>query len=164
LTQIAVLEESYKDHYQHLWEFGMDALTFMLDAVAPVWRTYGKRIGEDVRDFLIVPWYRNEFTGEARRYALPALPRRSARHWLALALLAAGAGALAGAQARLLATSAGYYALPGVRHPGLWWALLPLFWLGMLVQACLLALTALVISAWTAVAVWWLGWMLGVVS
>jgi hypothetical protein len=43
LTQIAVLEESHRDQYQHLWEFGMDALTFMLDAITPVWRTYGKR-------------------------------------------------------------------------------------------------------------------------
>jgi hypothetical protein len=140
----------------------MDALTFLLDGVAPVWRTYGTAIGADVRDFLIVPWYRHEFTGEARRYALSALPRRSAQHWAALALLVAGAFALAGVQARVLAASAGYYALPGVGHPGLWWALLPLFGVGVLLQACLLALTLGVLGAWTAVVFWWLGWFVGV--
>jgi hypothetical protein len=164
LTQISALEESYKDHYQHLWEFGMDALTFVLDTITPVWRTYGKRIGEDVRDFLVVPWYRNEFTGEAKRYSITSLPKRSLRHWLALIMMAAGMWAVLVAQARLLAVSAGYYALPGVKHPGLWWALLPAFWIGVLVQCCLLTLTLFVIGAWSAVVVWWLGWMVGVAS
>ncbi|KAK0481661.1 hypothetical protein IW261DRAFT_1682150 [Armillaria novae-zelandiae] len=65
LSRIVALEESYKDQYQHFWEIGMDALTFLLDSVTPFWRTYGKTIGDDFKDFLIVPLYRNEFTGES---------------------------------------------------------------------------------------------------
>ncbi|KAH7880899.1 uncharacterized protein C8R40DRAFT_1261516 [Lentinula edodes] len=74
LSQIVALEESYKDQYQHLWDIGMDALTFILDSVTPFWRSYGKLIGDDVQDFLIVPLYRNEYTGEAKRYPIPRLP------------------------------------------------------------------------------------------
>jgi hypothetical protein len=142
----------------------MDFLTFVLDAVAPVWRTYGKRIGEDVRDFLVVPWYRNEFTGEAKRYRITAIPRRSLRHWLALAIMAAGMWTVLVSQVRLLGVSAGYGALPGIKHPGLWWAVLPVFWLGMLVQCFLVFLTLAVIGAWSAVVVWWLGWLVGIMS
>jgi hypothetical protein len=142
----------------------MDALTFVLDAVAPVWRNYGKRIGEDVRDFLIVPWYRNEFTGEAKRYRITSLPARSFRHWLALGIMATGAWTMLGAQGRILVASAGYYSLPGIRHPGLWWALLPVFWIGVLVQAAVFVLVALGLAAWSLVVLWWLGWMVGLVS
>ena len=45
-----------------------------------------KIIGINVQDFLIIPWYRNEFTGELERYPIKALPRRSSRHWVALVL------------------------------------------------------------------------------
>ncbi|KAI0931685.1 hypothetical protein AcW1_000980 [Taiwanofungus camphoratus] len=81
LSQIEALEESYRNHYQQFWDFGLDALTLLLDTVTPFWRNYGKVIGEDVQDFLIIPWYRNEFTGESKRYPIKRFPRRSFRHW-----------------------------------------------------------------------------------
>ncbi|KAG6817747.1 hypothetical protein H0H87_004538 [Tephrocybe sp. NHM501043] len=84
LSRIVALEESYKDQYQQFWEFGMDTLTFILDTVTPFWRSYGKPIGEDIRDFLIIPLYRNEFTGESKRYPITQMPVRSLRHWLGL--------------------------------------------------------------------------------
>ncbi|KAJ7631159.1 hypothetical protein FB45DRAFT_1028305 [Roridomyces roridus] len=84
ISTIVALEESYKDQYQYLWEVGMDALTLLLDTVTPFWRTYGRMIGDDVQHFLIIPLYRNEFTGEAKRYTIDKLPRRSVRHWIGL--------------------------------------------------------------------------------
>ena len=57
------MEENYRNQYQQFWDIGLDALTLLLDTVTPFWRNYGKVIGEDVQDFLIIPWYRNEFTG-----------------------------------------------------------------------------------------------------
>jgi len=142
----------------------MDALTFLLDTVTPVWRTYGKRIGEDVRDFLIVPVYRNEFTGEPKRYPITSLPRRSFRHWVMLLLLPATIITITVLQVRTALVSAAYYALPGIAHPVLWWVLLPWFWLGMLVQWFAVLVELCILGLQVAITVWWIGWMVGLIS
>ncbi|KAH9950886.1 hypothetical protein B0H21DRAFT_776303 [Amylocystis lapponica] len=87
ISQIVALEESWRNQYQQFWDIGLDALTFLLDTVTPFWRNYGKVIGEDIQDFLIIPWYRNEFTGEPKRYPIKCFPKRSFRHWVGLLFL-----------------------------------------------------------------------------
>ncbi|KAJ3749301.1 hypothetical protein DFH05DRAFT_1593438, partial [Lentinula detonsa] len=84
LSQITGSEESYRDQYQHLWDLGMSFLTLLLDTITPFWRTYGKVIGDDIQDFLIIPLYRHEFTGESKRYPIRRVPKRSVRHWIGL--------------------------------------------------------------------------------
>ena len=61
-------------------------LATLLDSVTPLWRNYGKVIGVDAQDFLIIPWHRNEFAWGSERYPIKALPKRSVRHWVALIL------------------------------------------------------------------------------
>ncbi|KAJ3739829.1 hypothetical protein DFH05DRAFT_1585368, partial [Lentinula detonsa] len=84
LSQITGSEESYRDQYQHLWDLGMSFLTLLLDTITPFWLTYGKVIRDDVQDFLIIPLYRHEFTGESKRYPIRRVPKRSVRHWIGL--------------------------------------------------------------------------------
>jgi hypothetical protein len=156
------LEERYKDRYQQLWEFGMDALTILLDSVTPFWRNYGKVIGVDAQDFLIIPWYRNEFTGEAEKYAIKALPRRSFRHWVGLVLFFFITLGVLILQTRAARSFSSLYRLPFNMSPGLWWISVPFFgmmavilWTAVLVETCIL-------GAQLAVVLWWIGWRAGV--
>ncbi|KAI0308180.1 hypothetical protein B0F90DRAFT_130923 [Multifurca ochricompacta] len=162
LSEIIALEERYKDRYQQLWELGMDALTILLDTVTPFWRNYGKVIGVDAQDFLIIPWYRNEFTGEPERYPIKALPRRSFRHWVALILFFFITLAILILQTRAASSFSSLYRMPFNASPGLWWISAPSFgitalilWTAVLVETC-------IVGAQLAVVLWWIGWRAGI--
>ena len=136
----------------------MDALTILLDSVTPLWRNYGKVIFVDAQDFLIIPWYRNEFTGEAERYPIKALPRRSFWHWVALILFFFIALAILMLQARAARSCSSMYRLPFNASPGLWWISVPMFgiialilWVAVLFETC-------IVIAQLAVVLWWIGW------
>jgi hypothetical protein len=160
LSHIIALEESYRDQYQQLWMFGMDALTFVLDTVTPFWRTYGKTIGEDVRDFLVIPWYRNEFTGEAKPYPIERFPRRSFTHWVGLLLFFAASLGVAVLQGRAAVSSLLHFRLSWISHDGLRWSVLPFFWMGIVIQWCVVLVEWAIVCAEFSVLIWWLGWFL----
>lgn len=158
------LEESYKDQYQQLWELGMDTLTFILDTVTPFWRNYGKTIGEDVRDFLVIPLYRNEFTGEAKRYPIRTLPKRSYRHQLGLLLFFIIAVGVTMLQGRATISFLSYYRLPWNALNGFRWAVMPFFWIAALIQICAVFTEFCIVFAQLAVVAWWIGWLLNIFS
>ncbi|KAG6911620.1 hypothetical protein DXG01_011923 [Tephrocybe rancida] len=164
LSHIVALEESYKDQYQQIWEFGMDTLTFILDTVTPVWRTYGKPIGEDIRDFLIIPLYRNEFTGEPKRYPISQMPARSPRHWLGLVLFSFASIALAVLQARAALSSSAIYKLSMIPYESIRWTALPFFWLAIMIQWWAVVAESVVVLVELGVVVWWVGWSIRLFS
>lgn len=140
----------------------MDAFTLFLDTVAPIWRHYGVRIGEDIRDFLIVPIYRNEFTGEPRRYPVERIPKRSFPHWIMLLMFPATCIACTIFTVQLALRSGKYYSLPGVAHPALWWLFLPFFYIGLLLQWVAVICQVGILGLQVAITVWWLGWLVGI--
>lgn len=158
MSQIVTLEDSYKNHYQQFWDFGMDAATFLLDAVIPFWRNYGKIIGVDVQDFLIIPWYRNEFTGETKRYPITQLPQRSLRHWIGLIVFFDLAITMLGLQCRGVWMTLRYYSLSFGASPALWGITVPLYWGVVLSQFVAVVVEAAIVAAQLAVILWWLGW------
>lgn len=159
LSQIVTLEESYKDQYQQIWEFAMSTLTLLLDGITPVWRIYGKAIGEDVRDFLIIPLYRNEFTGEPRRYPLLHMPKRSPQHYFALLMWFALSTAMMILQWRVAVSSLTNYDLREViRIEGLRWTLLPVFWVVIVVEWLSWLLVVMLVGLEVVAVTWWLGW------
>ncbi|KAG5644620.1 hypothetical protein DXG03_008098 [Asterophora parasitica] len=158
LSYIVALEESYKDQYQQVWEFGMDTLTFLLDSVTPFWRTYGKPIGEDIRDFLIIPLYRNEFTGEAKRYPILCVPSRSFRHWTGLVLFFFASVSVNVLQARAALSSSVYYKLPMIPYESLRWTALPFFWISIVIQWWAVLVEFVIVFLELAVVFWWVGW------
>jgi len=161
LSHIVALEESYRDQYQQVWELGMDALTLILDTIAPFWRSYGKIIGEDMQDFIIIPWYRNEFTGESKRYPVKSVPRRSLRHWLALICLGAFIFFVTFLQARAAITSTWNHRLLWIDSQALRWAIMPFFWVMILIQWFAFMFAVCIVLLHIAVVVWWLGWLVG---
>ncbi|KAG1864771.1 hypothetical protein DFJ58DRAFT_680381 [Suillus subalutaceus] len=161
LSQIIALEESYKDQYQHIWEFGMDALTFILDNVAPVWRNYGRTIGEDIKDFLIIPWYRNEFTGEAKRYDITSFPCRSIRHWFVFFLLFLCTFAITYLQTRAAIFCTFMYWHPWIDNSGFRWLILPCIWIAFLIHWSAVLFEVGIIILELRVIAWWLGWSVG---
>lgn len=152
------LEESYKDQYQQFWELGMDTLTFLLDTVTPFWRTYGKPIGEDVRDFLIIPLYRNEFTGESKRYPIRGFPTRSWRHWFGLGLFFLASIAINILQARAAISSAIHYKLLMITYEGFRWTALPFFWVGIIIQWWAVVAESAIVLIQIGILLWWAGW------
>jgi len=141
----------------------MDALTLLLDSITPFWRSYGKTIGIDIQDFLIIPWYRNEFTGQPKRYRISNLPKRSLRHWLGLLAFAVGCQAFLFLQIRcaIYTTTNGFLFLYG-QNPGVSILLLP--WM---IAICVVMWVAVicefsVIVSQIGVVLWWLGWSVGI--
>jgi len=164
LSHIVALEESYKDQYQHFWELGMDALTLLLDTVTPFWRTYGKTIGEDVRDFLIIPLYRNEFTGETKRYPIKELPSRSFRHWLGLVFFFFLSIAINILQVRAAISSSRHFRLRLIPYDGIRWTALPFFWIGILIQWLAVIFEFAIVFMQAGVITWWTGWSVKILS
>lgn len=138
----------------------MDTLTLLLDTVTPFWRNYGKTIGEDVQDFLIVPLYRNEFTGEAKRYPILRPPKRSLRHWLGLMVFFVTSVGVTMLQGRAAISFVSYYRLPWTALDGFRWAVMPFFWFSVLVQMCIVLIEFCIVFAQLGVVTWWIGWLL----
>jgi len=162
LSVIVALEESYKDQYQQFWEIGMDALTFILDNVTPFWRQYGKTIGEDIRDFLIIPLYRNEFTGEPKSYPIMFVPRRSLRHWSGLGLLYLSTIALTFLSTRIAITFVTHAGLRYIPYEGIRWTALPFFWIMIVIQWIIVLTAFTILFLEFAVLFWWTGWLIKV--
>ncbi|KAI5997991.1 hypothetical protein EDD15DRAFT_2162091 [Pisolithus albus] len=161
LSHVVALVEKYQDQYQQFWEFGMDVLTFILDTITPFWRNYGKTIMEDIQDFLIIPWYRNEFTGEPKRYPVQSLPRRPIHHWFSLLGLSTLLILITFLQTRAAITSIWNYRLLWIGNHGIRWAILPLFWIAIVIQLLAVIIELCILFLQAAVVLWWLGWLVG---
>lgn len=140
----------------------MDTLTFILDTVTPFWRHYGKTIGEDVQDFLIIPLYRNEFTGEPKRYPIIRLPKRSFRHWLGLTVFFIGAIGVTVLQGRAVLTFISYYRLPWAALDGFRWLVMPFFCMAVVGQICAILIEFGIVLAQVGILAWWVGWLFGI--
>ena len=140
----------------------MDTLTFILDTVAPFWRTYGKTIGQDMQDFLIVPLYRNEFTGESKRYPVQGVPARSFRHWLGLVLFFFSSVSINVLQTRAALSSSAHYALHMIPYESIRWTALPFFWIGIVIQWWAVIVELFVVVLQIGILAWWFGWSIGI--
>lgn len=158
LSQIIALEESYRNHYQQVSNLALDALTLLLDTVTPFWRNYGKVIGVDAQDFLIIPWYRNEFTGEPKRYPIKTFPCRSLRHWLGLLVLYVLSAVVTFLQIRGAISSTLNYNLPWITHTGFRWMFIPVFIIIIIIQWIAAFFESCILVAELGVVVWWMGW------
>ncbi|KAJ7225265.1 hypothetical protein GGX14DRAFT_637960 [Mycena pura] len=162
ISTIVALEESYKDQYQYFWDVAMDVLTFILDTVAPFWRTHGKTIGDDIQHFLIIPLYRNEFTGEAKRYPISEIPRRSLRHWIGLFLFFLASGAITVFQAQAAVSSVSHLWLLTIPYPYLRRLLLIPFWISIIIQWWAVVAELAIVLTQMAVVMWWAGWYVNI--
>ena len=158
------MEENYRNQYQQFWDIGLDALTLLLDTVTPFWRNYGKVIGEDVQDFLIIPWYRNEFTGEAKRYPIKQFPRRSLRHWAGLLFLSFLSFSVTILQMRAAWSLTVNIYLPWIDHMGLRWIFIPIYVVLLIIQWCAVLVEFCILAAQAGVIIWWIGWFVKLVS
>ncbi|KAJ3750694.1 hypothetical protein DFH05DRAFT_1388143, partial [Lentinula detonsa] len=165
LSQITGLEESYRDQYQHLWDLGMSFLTLLLDTITPFWRTYGKVIGDDVQDFLIIPLYRHEFTGESKRYPIRRVPKRSVRHWIGLMLLFVGSVGLVVVQGRAAVVCSANWRLDrGWGEWARWGMVIPVWWMIIFGQWCAVIGELAVVLMQVGMMLWWFGWAVRVLD
>lgn len=143
----------------------MDALTFILKTVTPFWRTHGKRITDDVHAFLIVPLYRNEFTGEAKWYPIAHLPQRTTQHWLALMMVFFLTIGMLLIQTSVAVLCSVNYTLGWIpyRYNQVGWAALPFFWVGIVIQWLVILCELVILMMQIGTFLWWVGWSIGLV-
>lgn len=111
-----------------------------------------------MQDFLIIPWYRNEFTGEPKRYLIEHFPKRSLRHWAGLLLLSACSVVVAWLQFGAAWSLTVHLNMPWISHTGLWWFVFPIYTILLIIQWCAVIVEAAILVAQIGVIVWWLGW------
>ncbi|KAJ7704229.1 hypothetical protein B0H14DRAFT_3028917 [Mycena olivaceomarginata] len=145
ISTIIELEESYQDNYQYVWEVAMDVLTFLLDIVAPFWRTYGKRVGTD-----------------PKRYHITAFPQRSLRHWIGLFLFFLGTVALTIFQTQAAMSSIWNFWLTGIPYTYVRRLFLIPFWISIIIQWWAVGAELSIVLTQVAVVVWWAGWYVNI--
>jgi len=139
-------------------------LTFLLDTVTPFWRNYGRIIGKDVQDFLIVPLYRNEFTGESKRYPVERIPQRYLKHWMGLLLFFIISVTVTALQARAAVTSIMHFRLRIITHNGLRYLILPFFWISIIIQWAAVVTELAIVATQLGVVFWWILWSVKLVD
>ncbi|THH09613.1 hypothetical protein EW145_g1894 [Phellinidium pouzarii] len=90
LVRLETLLDEFDIQKNRLWRLGEASLSFVLTSVAPLMKTFGRPIWDELHDFLVIPIYRNGFSGEDKWYPV-SFPKRSFPHLLRLSLLACGA-------------------------------------------------------------------------
>lgn len=93
LVHLESLLDELVNETNHLWKIAEASLSFFLASVAPIMKTFGRPVWDELHDFLIIPLYRNGFSGEEHWYPV-SFPRRGFVQWLRLLLVSACAPVL----------------------------------------------------------------------
>lgn len=126
-------------------------------------KTFGRPIWDDLHDFLVIPWYRNDFSGEEHWYPVK-FPKRTFRHWLKLTVYVMGAPLCLKNGARLLVNllTQGYSIHIPLAIP--WFVIYTLYLLILLsLMSALLGLFVVVLAE-IAIVLWWSAWALRIVQ
>ena len=139
------------------------SISLALSSIAPFMKTFGRPIWNDLHDFLVIPWYRNDFSGEEYWYPVN-FPKRTSRHWLKLTLFIIMTPLCLKNGTRLLVNllTQGYsiqipFAIPSIVIYALYLFTL-LFLMSVFVGLFFMVL------AQAAIIVWWSAWALRIVQ
>ncbi|KAL5519275.1 hypothetical protein ACEPAH_958 [Sanghuangporus vaninii] len=163
LVRLESLLDELVNETNHLWRFAEASLSFLLASVAPVMKTFGRPVWDELHDFLVIPLYRNGFSGEEHWYPV-SFPRRSFMQWLRLLLVAACAPALLyhGGRAFLALLTHGYV----LRIP----SFIPTFAVYIVFSSIMCAFGSVLSGLFIAVlceifiVFWWTLWLLHIVQ
>lgn len=87
--RLETLLDEFMNQRNQLWKLGEASLSFFLTSIAPLMKTFGRPIWDELHDFLVIPLYRNSFSGEDDWYPV-SFPHRSFMQWLRLLMFTAG--------------------------------------------------------------------------
>ncbi|KAH8119878.1 hypothetical protein DFH11DRAFT_1499342 [Phellopilus nigrolimitatus] len=90
LIRLETLLDEFVNEKNQLWKIGEASLSFVLTSAAPLMKTFGRPIWDELHDFLVIPLYRNGFSGEDQWYPV-SFPKRSPVLWLRILLAAVAA-------------------------------------------------------------------------
>lgn len=156
--------DKFVNKRNQLWRLGETSLSLVLSSSAPFMKTFGRPIWDDVHDFLVIPWYRNDFSGEAEWYPVK-FPKRDVAHWLKLTSLGLCAPfGLTGTLRAIVTLSAVDIHLDWTEH----FVLLLLLRLIHLLFVLGLSITAVILLATVlgefAILFWWTAWVIRIVQ
>lgn len=137
--------------------------SFALTFVAPFMKIFGRPIWDDLHDFLVIPLYRNDFSGGEQWYPV-TFPRRSFAHWLRLiaVCIAIPAALKSGSDTFLELLTGGYLVrVPSFIPSSLVYILLS-FCISSFASSLFFLLCAFLCEV--SIMLWWTGWVLRVVK
>jgi hypothetical protein len=147
-----------------LWRFGGPLLDFIGTYIAaPVVKSYGRRyMWPDIRDFIIIPYFKTDYNGGDPSTFRLSLPQRSIIHWVTVLLVDFGlfvVAKLALDTARLVYWIAEFSIANINGHPGKWitWAT---FKLSIFMLCCITLFLCFSGFSIIAALLWWLMWFL----
>lgn len=146
-----------------LWKLAEAVISFVLTSLAPIMKTFGRPIWNELHDFLVIPIYRNNFSGEEHWYPV-SFPRRSSPHWLRIFIFSTSAPLClkSGFYIFLSLLTEGYY----LRIP----SFVPRFliYLSFSSLMCLFAFSLLFlligVLCEVAIVLWWSAWIMCIVK
>ncbi|TDL28266.1 hypothetical protein BD410DRAFT_739877 [Rickenella mellea] len=163
LVRLESLLDRLINRRNRLWKLGETSLSLVLSSSAPFMKTFGRPIWDDLHDFLVIPWYRNEFSGEDEWYPVK-FPERGALHWLRILLVFFTLPTVLWSSTRVL-----FYIFVGRR---MWWMpdFVPLLiryfinWVMVSSLSFTFLLLSLSFSAECFVLLWWTAWVFRLVK
>ncbi|EJD03634.1 uncharacterized protein FOMMEDRAFT_166988 [Fomitiporia mediterranea MF3/22] len=162
LVQLESLLDEIVNETNKLWRLAEASISFLLTSVAPLMKTFGRPVWDEVHDFLVIPLYRNGFSGEDHWYPV-TFPRRSLVHWLRLLFFSTSAPLLLyhGARFFVALLTHGYV----IRIP----VFIPTFVVYVVFSGLMCAFASLLFGLFVVVlcemfiVLWWLLWLLRIV-
>ena len=163
LVRLESLLDEFTNQKNQLWRIGEAAISFVLTSVAPIMKTFGRPIWDELHDFLVIPIYRNDFSGEDHWYPV-TFPRRSCFHWSRLIVFSAVAPYVLMHGIRLFASllTEGYL----LRIPDFipWFLIYSAFSTIMFAYAVALFILLVTVLCEFAIILWWSAWILCIVK
>ncbi len=138
-------------------------MSFVLNLLAPFMKTFGRPIWDDVHDFLVIPWYRNDFSGESDWYPVN-FPKRSLLHWICLLCLSSSAPVCLLSTCQVVAsllTEVRLDDIPFLAPRIFVWTIFSLLIFGFLMTILILSATVL---GEVVMFFWWAAWFLRLVE
>lgn len=146
-----------------MWRVVEIFVSFSLTLFAPFMKTFGRPIWDDLHDFLVIPLYRNDFSGGDQWYPV-SFPSRSFSHWLRLLVVFVAIPAVlkSGSDAFFELLTGGYLVrVPSFIPSYVVYAVLS-FCISWFASTLFVLLFAFVCEV--AIIFWWLGWVLCIVK
>ena len=162
LVHLEVLLDEFVSQTDRLWKLAEAFLSFILTSLAPLMKTFGRPIWNELHDFLVIPLYRNGFSGEDEWYPV-TFPHRSFPQWIRLLTVATSIPIClrSGVHAFICLLTEGYL----VRVP----AFIPHFLVYLIFSGFMCAFASLLFILLGSmlcelfIIFWWLGWTLRIV-
>ena len=142
---------------------GENFLSLVLRAMAPFMKTFGRPIWDDVHDFFIIPYYRNDFSGEDKRYIIH-FPKRSLSHWFKLFIFVSCTPFVLVSALHVIKLLLPIRHIISIPYFVPWMLMFSFFYFLLFALLTLVVASSIIVVSISFIVMWWTGWALGIVA